>query len=385
MNHKRSPRVLIVSRQFRPMVGGAEKQVERLAGEFVQKGLTVRVIAGRFDPSWPRHERLPNGLEIVRLPSPRFRAVGTAIFLMSLFFYIIRHRHDYDIVHTQHAHYGAMGSVLAAKLIKKPVVCKIAGSGKTGDVAALKRTPLRSFLLKILKRIDRFVTVSRETQRELQEAGFEEKQIALIPNGVDTEFFCPPSREQRSNKNTVDSTKILLYVGRIAQEKGLDILLRAVSLLPRSYELKLRVLGNGPLWEEMQALVAHLGISDQVEFLGEVENVREHLQSADMFVLPSRFEGLSNALLEAMACGLPVVATKTSGTVDVLRHGENGLLVDVEDPKALAAAIEQLLQETSLAQKLAENAIQTVRMNYSLDSVAERYIALYRELIHEHA
>jgi glycosyltransferase involved in cell wall biosynthesis len=141
------------------------------------------------------------------------------------------------------------------------------------------------------------------------------------------------------------------------------------------------VVGDGPLRDELSALARDLDVASDVRFLGYRDDVAPFLEDADAFVLPSRAEGISNALLEAMALGLPVIASAVPGNTDVVEHEANGLLVDVDDPASLGAAVLRLLDEPDLRRRLGRAARRTVAGRYSIEHVGRRYVTLYRELV----
>jgi L-malate glycosyltransferase len=172
----------------------------------------------------------------------------------------------------------------------------------------------------------------------------------------------------------------LVYVGRLHEQKGLDVLLTALAAVQSSPSPALSLVGTGPFEERLRALVYELGISGDVEFAGVRQSLTPLLHGADVFVLPSRAEGLSNSLLEAMAIGLPVVASAIPGNTDVIQSGVNGLLSDPGDPAALADALERLLSDGGLRRRLGEAARRTVEERFALEEVAARYRELYEEL-----
>jgi glycosyltransferase involved in cell wall biosynthesis len=177
----------------------------------------------------------------------------------------------------------------------------------------------------------------------------------------------------------------LIFVGRLHEQKALDVLLMAFQKLCACHpNLRLQLLGDGPLHETLTRLAEQLGIAGQVDFFGSTEQVFEYLHKADIFILPSRAEGLSNALLEAMACGLPVITSNIPANAAVIEHERNGLLFTVEDPASLADGVNSLIDSTDLRERLGKNARQTVEKQYGLDFIAERYIALYREMLSAH-
>jgi len=170
---------------------------------------------------------------------------------------------------------------------------------------------------------------------------------------------------------------VVVYSGRFIACKAIDVLLTAWQTIASAYPgARLVLLGGGPLLEEMKVLAGQLGIGQSVLFAGHVSNVADYLRAADLFVLPSLQEGMPNTLLEAMACGLPVVATRIGGVVDIVRDGENGLLVGPGDPAGMSVAIGRLLQDPVLAQRISSSALETIKDSYRLDSIVLRYIDL---------
>src|SRR2546421_7761289 len=180
------------------------------------------------------------------------------------------------------------------------------------------------------------------------EAGVEPRRIKLIPNGVDSDRFAPPTRAERAAARRTlgldEGAPIVAFVGRLAPEKGVEVLLdawRAVKCRPESTGSTLLLAGDGP---SAQAYRVRADADLQnVRFLGKVSDIREVLYAADMLVLPSLSEGLSNAVLEAMATGLPVVATGIGGLSDQIEDHVTGLLVEPADSRALGEAIGVLL------------------------------------------
>jgi glycosyltransferase involved in cell wall biosynthesis len=182
----------------------------------------------------------------------------------------------------------------------------------------------------------------------------------------------------------LDGDLTVVFVGRLHPNKGLDVLLPAFKkIIGNRPDLcwRLWLFGDGPLRAELELLAKQLGISAEVKFWGWVENPAEaYRDQADIFVLPSRTEGVSNALLEAMAYGIPCVATSIGGNTDLIRHNENGLLINPDSEADLVEALLRLVDDATLRQNVGILARQTVQNEYSMDSVAERYIKLYHTL-----
>jgi glycosyltransferase involved in cell wall biosynthesis len=165
--------------------------------------------------------------------------------------------------------------------------------------------------------------------------------------------------------------------------KQLDVLVKAfaglVPTLPASAQLL--IVGDGEERARLENQAIELGVGPQVKFVGSVTNVEPYLQASDIFVLPSRNEGLPVALLEAMACSLPCVASATGGIMDLIRSGVNGLMVPPGDAQALQSALETLLLDPTLATQLGRQARQDAHQNYSMEHTAQDYLQLYRSLL----
>ncbi|MBT9537521.1 MAG: glycosyltransferase family 4 protein [Nitrospirae bacterium] len=175
--------------------------------------------------------------------------------------------------------------------------------------------------------------------------------------------------------------KIITFSGRLVQRKRVDLLLRAVSKIVKARrDIRVVILGHGELLEDLQGLAPELSIREYVSFKGFVSNILDYLHVADIFVLTSDMEGMPNSLLEAMACGLPVIATRIGGVVDIVEDKKNGLLVAAGDEEELKDAILKLLGDEQLSKSISQEAYKTIRENYYIDKVADKYISLYQRL-----
>ncbi|HID06504.1 MAG TPA: glycosyltransferase family 1 protein, partial [Armatimonadetes bacterium] len=309
------------------------------------------------------------------------RKFGTYTYMLALLEYLVSHRDTYDIIHVHSMSPSAFIGTLGGKLLNKKTVIKVMASGEWSD---LKRMRDNSFVLGtryMLPFISRYcdcaIALNRETAKELREAGFAPEHIAHVPNGVVV---------SNTHKHTykLHAPARLVFVGRLQRQKGLDILLRALAQLKAirpTANWKLNVFGEGPRRAEYENLADDLGIAKQVQFEGQVPDVPTQLVAADIFILPSRAEGMSNTLLEAMTTGLPCIATHISGNTDLIENNANGLLVPPENPKALVRAIASLLDSQSLREKLARSAMNTARQHYDINSIAERYVNIYKNLL----
>jgi glycosyltransferase involved in cell wall biosynthesis len=172
-----------------------------------------------------------------------------------------------------------------------------------------------------------------------------------------------------------------VYAGRLVDGKGLDLLLEAVKLImDKDKTVYLLLLGEGPIKTRLEDKASSLGISDGICFKGNVSNVYEYMNASDIFVFPSLSEGMPNALLEAMACRLPVIASRIGGVVDIVKDGKSGLLFKPGDISGLESAMVRLLKDDKLRQRLGAEARKTIVEGFSIDRVAEEYIKLYKNI-----
>jgi glycosyltransferase involved in cell wall biosynthesis len=386
----------MVISQFYPIIGGAEKQAQLLARKLTERGVTVDIVTGwwKFGTSGKevidgiRVFRNFSGWGIFGLKGNRaIRMVGGLIYMMSLAAYLFFHRREYDIIHVHQSLYPAFLSILIGKkVLKKPVLVKSASSARTSDIEFLRRLPFGRFQLNyLLKETDYLVAVSKATGTDFKEIGYPESRIVHIPNGVEI-----PTK----GKTLYDRVINALTTARLSEEKGVDVLLRAFAIVVRQEKtIKLVVIGDGPLESELKRLAQSLGLVESVDFMGMTRNVAQHLKSGDIFVLPSRTEGLSNALLEAMSYGIPCVATNAGGNSELLGAGDekipsqgyviarNGLLVNPDDVKGLSEAILYVIRHQRAGEEMGRRGRKFIEENFSIDLVADKYISLYEHML----
>ena len=383
---KRSPRVFMVVRLFYPWIGGTERQAHKLAQQLQEQGVPVEIVTGWWFRGTPQRETL-DGLPVYRnftlwhfLGIKGLRKFGGYLYIMSLIFYLWRRRADYDVIHVHGLNYHTFAANLAGRWFNRPTIAKLANSGQASDVLKMRedrQLALSRYMLPVALKCDRFVAINETIVDELVEVGVSPDRIVSFGNGVEIDRI-----EPRDDYNLSGPPR-LVYVGRLHQQKGLDVLLRAMRLLSDDPDrtLRLRLVGDGPARGDLTALAERLGLNERVTFCGQSDQVMEELAAADVFVLPSRAEGLSNALLEAMAAGLPAVVSDVPGNVDVVEHERNGLLFRAEDPQALADCLAALLDQEDLRRRLGREARQTVEARFSLASIAQRYVRLYEQVM----
>jgi glycosyltransferase involved in cell wall biosynthesis/Ser/Thr protein kinase RdoA (MazF antagonist) len=379
---KRTPRVFMVVRLFYPWIGGTERQAHKLALQLKEQGVPVEIVTGWWFRGTPRRETL-DGVPVYRnftlwqfFGIKGLRKFGGYLYILTLILYLWRRRADYDVIHVHGLNYHTFAANLAGRWFNRPTIAKLANSGQASDVLKMRhdrQLALARYMLPVALQCDRFVAINETIVDELVAAGVSPERIVSFGNGVEIGDI-----EPRTDYSLGDPPR-LLYVGRLHPQKGLDVLLQALRLLndDPARQLQLRLLGDGPARGELTALADQLDLNEQVTFCGQSDQVLEELAAADVFVLPSRAEGLSNALLEAMAAGVPAVVSDIPGNVDVVEHEKNGLLFRVDDPQALTDCLASLLDQEELRRRLGRAARQTVEARFSLETVARHYVKLY--------
>jgi glycosyltransferase involved in cell wall biosynthesis len=249
-------------------------------------------------------------------------------------------------------------------------------------VAARRSVPKERGMQRVLAELvvraaDRIV-VNAELLRPSGRAG---QRTDVIPSGVDTDLFRPndAAAAAKTRLGLSADRPVIGTVGRLEPRKGTTTLLAAFAALRAQgrHDAALVVVGDGPLRAELDLEAGRLGIAPHVQLLGDRADVGAVLSALDVFVLPSRTEGMSNALLEGMAMALPVVATAVGGTPEVIADGQSGLLVPADEPVAMAGAMGHLLDDPALAARLGAAARQTVEARYGARSMVRRLEAVY--------
>jgi glycosyltransferase involved in cell wall biosynthesis len=303
----------------------------------------------------------------------------------------IGRRKRYDIIHVHWAlpHFlfgkvAASGRLAKAARPSSRLVTTFYGAelslAHSSSLPGLKR-----LLVWAARKSDRAVAISSHTARQVQ------RLAGVLPEVIPYGVGLPAAAiggEREAVPGAPGGDFVALFVGRLVERKGVDVLLRAVARLPGSLPLRVVIVGDGPERGRLEALARELGLDTRVRFSGRVSaaELERSYRAARVFVLPAVVdrrgdtEGLGVVLLEAMSYGVPVVASRTGGITDIVEDGTNGILVEPGDPDALAAALERLARDPVLASRLGEAGRRTVEGRFSWDAIAERWEQLYRSL-----
>lgn len=361
------------------VVGGSEMQTWRLVREWRRQGLDVE-IAGH---------RIPNtcieGIRLWRLPVVRplgkaFRALSYA---SSLSVFLLRHARRFDLIYCRFLGESALVVTLLKSLrfLNLPLVVVPASGGGQGnaDAALLGSLPASTKLIRLLSRhVDCANYIAPSVEAAMRHIGFSPERVSRIPNGVSLPATLPGA--------PIHGVTSILLVGRLAEEKGIDVLLDALThIIDLEYQVTL--VGDGPLRVQLEEQVKTAGLAERIEFAGllDEEGVSEQLSRSHLFVLPSRYEGLSNAALEAMAHGVPVVVTRCGG-IDTYIQPDHGWVCEIEDANSLSAALREALSMDRGEWIRRSKACQMlVKDRFSLEAVAKSYLELFDSLVDENS
>jgi glycosyltransferase involved in cell wall biosynthesis len=367
---------MIVIDGYFPSLGGAEMQAGSLARVLADLGHEVKIVSPRLDPSMAGSE-IHEGIPVERISYPRIRYVGAIILCLKFAWKLLRERNRFDAIHVHMAKNLATVAGFVRPVLDSCVVVKISGawefSGGILDQEKMRK-PLYRIMNFFIKRSDYIQSISQFTNKMLVERGYPENKICMIPNGVDLSRFSIQDRLSEPH----ESSTIVVFTGRITPVKGVDVLIDAWDRLTNKRDALLLIAGDGPAREELEKSVHRMGLSGSVQFLGMVNDMPDLLRRADIYVQPSRQEGLPNSVLEAMAVGLPIVATRISGNEDLVEDGENGLLVPPQDPEKLAIALGELISDRGRRQRMGACSRKVVEKKYAFPVVADLLTKAYR-------
>ncbi len=371
-------KIALLTRRYPPLIGGAEKVLSYLALALANEGAEVHVLTSLPSSHTLQTEELvetnQGSLTIHRLRTSRLRFLGTWIYMRNLRRWL--ENHPIDMTYVSMLKHDAYVAVEAGKKLGFPVVLRPEGAGATGDLAWQSWGRFGRKIGQQTRQADALVVISKAIEDELLQAGYDKNKLHRLPNGV------PIPEQPWQRREGWRSAPRAVYVGRLATEKGIDTLIEAWKMVRQEYSTaQLTLYGEGPERPTLEAGVGKLGLGDAITFAGSVADPTEALRKADLFVLPSREEGMSIALLEAMALGIPIVASSIPGNRRLILDYKTGRLAPPDDPRALALVILEQFHQFDRAFHLSRAARQKVLQEFSIASVAKSHLKLFQSLI----
>jgi len=393
-------RVLFLAESFHPVLGGGETHVLRLGSALVAAGDAATVVTRRGEPSWPAEE-VVNGIRVVRVPPSGPGRTGKFLMVPAAFRAVLREARGHDLLVVRGTRVLGLPGLVAARATRLGVVMQPETNGElsgeawtwgkawAGGPAGRLARGLFAMRNRLLRDADAFVAMSRAIREEMLAAGVPGERIALVPHGVDTERFRPADAAERAALRArlgLPDGVLAAWSGRLLRGKGLETLLDGLARVAGDVpDLRLLLVGSGEgqalsVEVELKHRTAAAGLAERIVFTGRVERVEEVLRAADLFVFPSVFEGLGISLVEAAACGLAAVASRTGGIVDVVEDGRSGILVRPGDGKDLGDALLVLAADPGRRASMGREARAVVLSRFDERDGLDRYRALFREV-----
>jgi glycosyltransferase involved in cell wall biosynthesis len=396
-------KICIFTETYYPVMGGGETQAQLLAEGLIANGHSVIVLTRRSDAALKKHERYGK-VDVYRLaPVGRGQVKKWGLLFSSLPMFM-RLRNQYDLIFVSGYRIIGLAAVLAGKLLVRKVVLKADSQGEmSGDFfqSGLRKLGIShktllfrwflGFRNTILKKAGAFSAISSEIASEWTASGIPSGKVHLIPNSVDTSRFVPVEFSQkdflRKKLNLPQNATIAIYTGRLVSYKGLLLLLKVWAEIRHKHEnILLLLAGTGGLdihncEHELREYVKVHGLENQVVFTGAVQNVPEYLQASDLFVFPTENDAFPSSIVEAMACGLPVIGTPVGAIKTIITDGKTGLLIQPGNAEQLYQALDIILSNGEMASRLGKAACRSVQDLYSAEIVSKKYMTLFQGLI----
>jgi glycosyltransferase involved in cell wall biosynthesis len=380
---KQQPGVVMLMRQFYPRTGGYQNQALRLAGALVKRHIAICVVTQRHGTlsSYEVYQQIP----IHRVFAFPTGHLASASYLVSSFLWMVCNRHTFHIIHANRSSSGLVAGLIGF-VLRKRVLYKLT-RGDEIEAKGFRTTWLGRLKVECLKRtVGKFVAITEEIEESLKQIGIPAKKLVKIANGITLDDF-----SQSYNKEQVKAeigwpgeTTLVTFVGRLVPAKGVDWLFEVWQHVARQHrQARLLIVGDGPERTALEVKVQDLGIKDAVAFVGRQTDVFKFLAASDVFVLPSRQEGTSNALLEAMAQSLPVIVADDllGGNRGVVNNQQDGYVIKFGDSEAFVETLCKLLENAGLRREMGRRARKKIEEEFSIESVADRYCELYYELL----
>lgn len=354
-------KIALLSYGFLPQLGGGELFIYRLASMLSKNGNTVFIISNFEGPA-----NLPKNCVVYktpRLPS-KFASMIAHILVAPLMLLLLNLVNGIDVIHS--AGFMDLLSAFPCKLVfRVPVVLRLSLARHVDFIKRLK-TPISIMA-------DKIVVLHSNMRDELLASGLKNDKIVVINNGVDTDKFFPNSAAKQDT--------VILWVGRLHPFKEPNLAIETLSqIVDSTKKVQMHIVGRGKMEEQLRKLVLSYNLTDRIKFLGYQKHdaVAEIMGNADILLLTSKSEGMSNALLEAMSCGLAVLTTSRSST-GVVQNGINGFIVN--DHKDMAPIVLRLIDDIHLRSEIGKNARNTVLKNFSVNQMFSKYLHLYERFI----
>jgi glycosyltransferase involved in cell wall biosynthesis len=381
-NMSQGPGVVMLMRKFYPLTGGYQNQALRLATELIKDGYRIHVLTQRHGtlPAYEVHKNIPIH-RVFAFPSGHLAAWS---YLACAFWWMMRNRHRFQIIHANRSSSG-LAAGLIGFVLRKRVLYKLTRGDEIG-AKGFHTTAVGRIKVQCLKHtVDKFVAITREIEADLRQLGIPPKKLARIPNGIGEDHLALSHDQERmkSELGWGPETKVVTFIGRLIHAKGVDWLLEIWrDVISHERSARLLIIGDGPERDSLETAAQSLGIDDSVAFVGFQRQAPRFFGMTNVFVLPSRLEGVSNALLEAMSYGMPVVVAddELGGNREVVDDQIDGYVIKMGDTRSFSEVLLKLLGNPELRARIGQNARHKIERRFSMQSVVDGYRGIYSEL-----
>lgn len=375
-------KILMMTDYFYPQIGGGvEKVVLELSLRLVRLGHQVSVLT--LNTTGEKKEEYFHGIKIIRVQAYDLTKVLGLQSAISFTFWTQAKKliHDFnpDIIHL---HNRFFFTTLIGLFLKKhfqiPTITTI-HLGAIDYISGVKGYFIRlieKFMIRLINNHSNVITaVSKNVKENGTKLGINPNNCIVIPNGVDLSFF-------NMSRSFDSKPRKVIFIGRLLANKGPKILVQSANLVAKKIpDVQFLIVGDGPLRKEIENYCKKKHLNKNIKFLGRLEDIRDIMKEGDLYVRPSYLDGMPLGVLEAMAAGLPVIATRIAGTTEIIQHGKTGHLVKVNDVEVLARAITELLLNPEYMQKIAKKGLEFVKSGYDWFNIMNEYEKCYLTLL----
>ena len=375
--------VLMFIATFFPLIGGSEKQALSLSYSLVSRGIKVKVLTRKVKGTVSYQNM--GGVFVRRLKVMGKGLMDSVSFMIAGFFYLLKHSSEYDVIHVHLASSPAIAAIIAGKLTGKKVIVKLGGGKGVDEVSLSQKTFSGRLKLKFFAFAKpALLVMNDEVFSWLKTTQLRNLKLIQFRNGVDTGGYSPLLYQEKIKAKTklgFENKQIFLFVGRLSFEKRIkefveiwDELMRKENIFQKA---KLIIVGSGPQEQDIREAAKAFELSDSLVLAGAQDDLLPYYHAADVFILPSFSEGLSNSMLEAMSCGLAIMASGVGGAKEAVKEGINGFLFDPFDKQKIKFYINKFLDDDKLALRMGEKSREIAVKKYSMAKVTDELLKIY--------
>jgi len=376
-------RILIFSLAYFPHIGGAEIAIKEITDRISSDEVSFDMVTLRFEKSSLAFEKIGN-VNVYRIGSSGSRIQKLFFPLAAFIKARSLHRHShYDVIWSIMANYAGFAALFFKyHFLRVPFLLTLQEGDPIPEIKHKVRFVYPLFR-RIFSRADYIQTISNYLADWARQMGAV-SQITVVPNGVNVRVFNDKDLvsidELRKNLGYKQNDVLLITTSRLVDKNAVEDIIESLKFLPES--VKLLILGTGPLGGRLKLRVESLKLEERIKLIGYVshENLPLYLWTSDIFTRPSLSEGMGNSFIEAMAAGLPVIATPVGGIVDFLKDGETGLFCEVHNPKSIAEKVQILISDRNLRDRIVSNAKVLVATSYDWKGISERMKKIFESM-----